>query len=146
MKKYVGILILSIIILTGCTNKNNDLSCTYTDNYNVTYETNYTFKNGVVATINQKISTPISMVQNPDAFKKDYDDINENVDGCEASYKEENGFYITDYKCDITLISNEDAKRVFSQSKEELKQTRKSIIDFHNNEESEKNDKKTICK
>lgn len=144
--KKIGMILILLIVLTGCTNKNSDLSCTYTDSYNVTYETNYTFKDGVVATINQIIKTPTSMVENPEAFKEDYEDINKNVDGCKASYKEENGFYITDYECDINIISEDNAQRVFSQSKADLKQTRKSIVEFHKSEKVGTNDEKTICK
>lgn len=143
MKKIL-ITVLFLLIVTGCTN-NDDLSCTYTDSYDVTYKVNYTFKNGVVATIDQTIITPVSMVENPDYFKSDYENINQNVNGCEASYIEEDGYYVSNYKCDLDIISDEDAQNIFAQSKEYLKQTRKQIVDFHKAEEPGENGEKTIC-
>ena len=55
MKKTVLITLTLLVILTGCTNKNSVLSCSYTDSYDTTYKTNYTFKDGVVSTIEQII-------------------------------------------------------------------------------------------
>lgn len=146
MKKTILIILLLLMVLTGCTNKNSKLSCTYTDSYNVTYKKEYTFKDGIIATINQTILTPKSMVQNPDTYISDYKDVNDNVEGCEASYKEENAYYVSNYKCDINIISDENALRIFAQNKDSLKYTRKEIINFHNSEEPGENGKKTICK
>ena len=146
MKKSLLFSILLLVVLTGCTNKNSDLSCTYTDSYDVTYKVSYTFKNGVVATIDQTIMTPASMVENPDFFRENYENINQNVNGCDASYIEDNGYYVSNYKCDINVISEEDAHNIFAQSTDDLKQTRKAIIDFHKKEEAGSNGEKTICK
>lgn len=147
MKKIVLITLALLVILTGCTNKNSDLSCTYTDSHDVTYKTNYTFKDGVVATIEQIIKTPTSMVQNPELFKNDYENLNKNTDGCEGSYKEENGYYVATYTCDVNIISEEYAQKIFVKSKEDLKKlTRKEIVNFYKAEEPGENGKKTVCK
>ena len=147
MKKSVLILLILLVILTSCTNKNSDLSCSYTDSYDVTYKTNYTFKKGVVSTIEQIIKTPTSMVQNAELFRNDYENLNKNTDGCEGSYKEENGYYVATYTCDVNIISEEYAQKIFVKSKEDLKKlTRKEIVDFYKVEKPGENGKKTVCK
>lgn len=146
MKKTALIALILLVVLTGCTNKNSDLSCTYTDSHDVTYKTNYTFKDGVVATIEQIIKTSTSMVQNPEPFKIDYEDLLQTIEGCEGYYKEENGYYVSNYKCDLNIITDENAIKITGQNKDSLKQTRKEIIDFHNAEEPGENGEKTFCK
>ena len=131
MKKVLLIFVI-LFIFTGCTNKNSDLSCTYTDSYNVTYTHGYSFRNGVVAVLIEKRKVPKSELDNLDSLKNTIEGMKNDMPGCEGYFKEDDEFYVIEYTCDLDIMSEEDCKKVFGQSNDSYRVTRKEALEFWN--------------
>ena len=139
MKKYMYLagIILCFLLTTACTaDQNKSLTCIKGSGEDkITIK--YSFKDGKAYLLDWTIDMPNKAIENAVTYEAFFNKIND-IKGCSGVFtKNGDGTYTTNQVCDLSKMTNEDVKAVYSQDKKELQQTRKKIINKHKELDSE---------
>lgn len=132
------ITITSILILTGCSAQNTDLTCTRVFGENDKHVFKYSFEDGKAYLFDWTLTTPATGIADATTFEREFNKINE-VPGCTGRFtRNEDGSYTSQQVCSLKEMSDSDIKAVFMNTRKDLENTRKEIIKHYEYDEGMK--------
>lgn len=136
--KKLSFIFTCILIVTGCSAQNTDLTCSKTFDENDKQIFNYSFQDGKAYLLEWTINIPANDIVDATTYENEFNKIN-TVNGCTGRFtKNDDGSHTTNQVCNVNEMSDSDIKDVFMNDRDMLAISRKDIIKSYKQDEGMK--------